>query len=204
MEAERDVVRDRGAGELGQVAGVEHEQVGAAELAVEHDREQDAVVLAARVGRGDRVSQARVKRLTLTPGSTKVQSRVISAGNFELPRIDYERFSTRRYHYAYGVGTRNPGRGGGFINELVKVDVESGRRSSWHEPEAFPGEPIFVAAPHARGEDDGVLLSVVLDGKRGSSYLLVLDARDLSELARAAVPHHIPFGFHGLHSARSA
>ena len=27
--------------------------------------------------------------------------------------------------------------------------------------------------------------------------LLVLDARTLHELARAAVPHHIPFGFHG-------
>jgi carotenoid cleavage dioxygenase-like enzyme len=31
----------------------------------------------------------------------------------------------------------------------------------------------------------------------------VLDARDLSELARAGVPHHIPFGFHGLHSSRA-
>jgi carotenoid cleavage dioxygenase-like enzyme len=27
--------------------------------------------------------------------------------------------------------------------------------------------------------------------------MLVLDARDLNELARAPVPHHIPFGFHG-------
>ena len=50
-------------------------------------------------------------------------------------------------------------------------------------------------------EDDGVLLSVVLDASERTSYLLVLDARDLSELARAAVPHHIPFGFHGTHSA---
>ena len=42
-----------------------------------------------------------------------------------------------------------------------------------------------------------MLLSVVLDGERGNSFLLVLDARDLAELARAEVPHHIPFGFHG-------
>ena len=46
-------------------------------------------------------------------------------------------------------------------------------------------------------EDDGVVLSVVLDADRGSSSLLVLDADDLSELARAEVPHHIPFSFHG-------
>jgi carotenoid cleavage dioxygenase-like enzyme len=42
-----------------------------------------------------------------------------------------------------------------------------------------------------------VLLSVVLDSERGNSFLLVLDASDLSELARAEAPHHIPFGFHG-------
>ena len=42
-----------------------------------------------------------------------------------------------------------------------------------------------------------MLLSVVLEASSESSFLLVLDASDLSELARAAVPHHIPFGFHG-------
>ena len=61
---------------------------------------------------------------------------------------------------------------------------------------------MFVAEPGASGEDDGVLLSVVLDSERGTSFLLVLDARDLSEVARARVPHHIPFSFHGIHSYR--
>jgi carotenoid cleavage dioxygenase-like enzyme len=42
-----------------------------------------------------------------------------------------------------------------------------------------------------------VLLSVVLDARTGTSFLLVLDARDLSELGRAHVPQHVPFGFHG-------
>ena len=39
--------------------------------------------------------------------------------------------------------------------------------------------------------------SVVLDAASERSFLLVLDAGDLTELARAEVPHHIPFGFHG-------
>ena len=55
--------------------------------------------------------------------------------------------------------------------------------------------------PGARREDDGVVLSVVLDAGRGTSFLLVLDAPTLEERARAAVPHHIPFGFHGMHVA---
>jgi carotenoid cleavage dioxygenase-like enzyme len=42
-----------------------------------------------------------------------------------------------------------------------------------------------------------VLLSVVFDSRSGGSFLLVLDAADLSERARAKAPHHIPFGFHG-------
>ena len=56
---------------------------------------------------------------------------------------------------------------------------------------------MFVAEPGSDAEDAGVLLSIVLDGERGNSFLLVLDARDLGELARVEVPHHIPFGFHG-------
>jgi carotenoid cleavage dioxygenase-like enzyme len=56
---------------------------------------------------------------------------------------------------------------------------------------------VFVAAPEAGDEDEGVLLSVVLDNRTGNSFLLVLDARSLDEMARAEVPHHIPFGFHG-------
>ena len=69
--------------------------------------------------------------------------------------------------------------------------------SHWHETGRYPGEPVFVARPGAEGEDDGVLLSVVLDAAAERSFLLVLDARDLSEIARAEAPHHIPFGFHG-------
>jgi carotenoid cleavage dioxygenase-like enzyme len=41
----------------------------------------------------------------------------------------------------------------------------------------------------------------VLDGGRRASSLVVLDARSMSEIARASVPHHIPFGFHGQHVA---
>ena len=41
------------------------------------------------------------------------------------------------------------------------------------------------------------MLSVVLDARAGRSFLLVLDAGTFEELARAEVPHHIPFGFHG-------
>lgn len=67
----------------------------------------------------------------------------------------------------------------------------------WREEDCYPGEPVFVPAPDATTEDDGVLLSVVLDSRERRSWLLVLDAAGFTELARATVPHAIPFGFHG-------
>ena len=42
-----------------------------------------------------------------------------------------------------------------------------------------------------------MLLSIVLDPAANASFLLVLDAVELTEVARAWVPHGIPFGFHG-------
>ena len=92
----------------------------------------------------------------------------------------------------WGVGAA-----GGWIDGIVKADVIERRSTTWSEEGCFPGEPVFVAAPEAGGEDEGVLLSVVLDGRTGNSFLLVLDAGSLDELARAEVPHHVPFGFHG-------
>ena len=46
-------------------------------------------------------------------------------------------------------------------------------------------------------EDDGVLLSVVLDAKTERSMLVVLDAKTLEEEARAEMGTHVPYGFHG-------
>jgi len=48
-------------------------------------------------------------------------------------------------------------------------------------------------------EDDGVLLSVVLDGPAGKSYLLVLDAQTMTEVGRAQLDGVVGFGFHGTH-----
>jgi beta,beta-carotene 9',10'-dioxygenase len=68
----------------------------------------------------------------------------------------------------------------------------------WTENGCHPGEPVFVARPDSfQEEDDGVVLSVVLDSNKGNPFLLVLDAKSFEEIARAEVPHHIPFGFHG-------
>ena len=124
----------------------------------------------------------------------RVTKTTISGLPIELPRINYLRFNTRPYQYVYGAGNRTPGN---FIDQLIKADLNTGRTMTWAHENLYPGEPVFVERPQPQSEDDGVLLSIVLDAERQTSFLLILDAKDLKELARAIVPQHITFGFHG-------
>lgn len=114
----------------------------------------------------------------------------------ELPSYDYPRCVTDPgYRHVYGVGLTG---GRGFYDQLVALDVHTGDERTWSSPDQYPGEPVFVGRPGRTAEDDGVLLSVVLDAARGASSLLVLDARTLDEVARADLPHPVLFGYHGL------
>lgn len=117
------------------------------------------------------------------------------AENLELPRIDYRVCNGRPHRYVYGAASGATA--SRFLDHIVKVDVDRGGSLTWSEEGCHPGEPVFVPVPGDRAEDAGVLLSVTLDLRSASSFLLVLDASDLSELARAQVPHHIPMSFHG-------
>ncbi len=130
--------------------------------------------------------------LDLNNGSIKVQTLV--QVNLEMPRINYERYNMMPYRFMYGMSgweaedTEHP---------LIKVDIRDGSITYWKEPHRIPCEPIFVSAPDAHEEDDGVLLSVVVDSQTKTSFLLVLDAHTMKEIARAEIPHHIPLQFHG-------
>lgn len=132
-------------------------------------------------------------RIDMSQGEN-VTHEVLSDIPIDFPRINYHDHAGHSYRYVYGVGTEVPGN---FIDKLVKLDLKERQTTTWHQHGCYPGEPVFVAAPNASKEDDGVILSVVLDASKGTSYLLILSASNYEELARAEVPHPIPFGFHG-------
>ncbi len=150
-----------------------------------------------RLRAGMPVAQAQLTRFRLRPADRSVTRELLADGNIELPRINYGRCNGRPYRYTWGVASG----ASGWLEQLVKIDTEDGTTVEFAEPHRYPGEPVFVARPGAEKEDDGVLLSVVLDAERESSFLLVLDASELTEVARVDVPHHIPFGFHGQFAA---
>lgn len=115
----------------------------------------------------------------------------------ELPTINPS-YLTKPHRYTYGVCDRGLS---SFMDGLVKFDNETRQPTYWSIHAHSPGEPIFVADPQGTREDDGVLLSVVLDGLAGHSYLLCLDARTMTEMGRAEVDGVVGFGFHGCHVA---
>ncbi len=122
------------------------------------------------------------------------EQRTLVDEDMELPRVSPLYEMREDYRYSYGVSTRA---GGTAFDSLVKIDIVSGESMVWSAPGVGCGEPIFVPKPGSDVEDEGVLLSVVLDTAEERSFLVVLDARDMTEMARALVPQPVPFGFHG-------
>jgi carotenoid cleavage dioxygenase-like enzyme len=145
-------------------------------------------------------ARATFRRYRLIPGRSTPEVELVVTASTELPSVARPN-AGRDYRYAYGL---DDGGTAGIGNQLVKVDVRERVVTPWTGTRTYPGEPVFVARPGATDEDDGVLVSVVLDAAAGDSFLLVLDAGGMHELARARVPHHIPFGFHGIFTAVAA
>lgn len=149
-----------------------------------------------RHGTGDLGRGARLARFELPLAGGQATETVLYDGMFELPRVRDD-LCGKQHRFAYGLS--QPGeQAGEFLDRIVKIDTQ-GEAKTWHQPGCFPGEPVFVPEPgdDAIGEDDGVILSVVLDSEKNQSFVLVLDAVDLSEIGRAYAPQVVPFGFHG-------
>ncbi|KAI0973927.1 carotenoid oxygenase [Xylaria arbuscula] len=124
----------------------------------------------------------------------------------ELPTINPD-YATRKYRYVYSLSNRGYST---LYDIIVKTDLATRQTVSWQGSKGHtPGEAIFVPRPgqfgdrgrgdEDRNEDDGVLLSVILDGFGKTSYLLCLDAKTMKELGRAVCDWPIGHGFHGLH-----
>jgi torulene dioxygenase len=124
----------------------------------------------------------------------------------EMPVIN-PNYQCRRHRYVYFAVSRARST---LFDALAKVDTETGEVLQWEGPHGHtPGEAIFVPRPAPvdgkdgegvpPGEDDGVLLSVVLDGANRMSYLLCLDARTMTELGRAECEFAVAIGLHGCH-----
>ena len=125
---------------------------------------------------------------------------VIDDAAQEFPRFD-ERLTGRRHRYGWSAGAT--------VTSLGSTDLEVGGSVFKHDlvagtttrrdlgPGRIGGEFVFVPASDTSGEDEGWLLSFVNDLPSGTGELLVLDAQDLTDVARVHLPLRVPVGFHG-------
>lgn len=115
----------------------------------------------------------------------------------ELPTIN-PAYHTRSHRYVYSLAMSGRST---LTDSIVKTDTVTRQVLQWNNSHGHtPGEAIFVARPGATMEDDGMLLSVVLDGISSKSYLLCLDARTMVEAGRAEMAFAVGLGFHGIHT----
>ena len=121
----------------------------------------------------------------------RISRRRLYDGGLELPTVP-PAVRTHRHRYVYAQATDRRG-----ANGLVKVDVDREVATEWWERGVYVEEPRMVPRPGGTAEDDGVVLATALDTVGERSLLLAFDATNLEELARAELPHVVPFGFHG-------
>lgn len=111
----------------------------------------------------------------------------------ELPSI-HPKWVMKEHRYVWSILDR---RYSSLFDGLGKTDIETKECITWERSKHTPGEPVFVPRPDGVDEDDGIILTVVLNGETGKSYLLCLDARTMKEVASAEVGYPVGHGFHG-------
>jgi len=120
-----------------------------------------------------------------------IKSRYIN--NFDFPMIN-ENFRGKKYCYLYGWSAFAYSR-----TALVKKNVcDSTKDKVWYKENHYSSEMHFLPNPAGRAEDDGVLITIVFDGEKEQSYFLLMDAKTMTPINKAYLPHNIPWSAHGM------
>ena len=101
------------------------------------------------------------------------------------------------YRYLYGAA----------LNEytawigILKKDIQTGKEIIKDFGEGmYVSEPIAVKRKHDGTEDDLYILTLVYDSIKHTSFLAILDGKDIhKEFARCKLNFHVPFTFHGVY-----
>ncbi|KAL9539032.1 hypothetical protein MBANPS3_010512 [Mucor bainieri] len=130
--------------------------------------------------------------------------------SIELPQIN-PKFSMHKHTIMYGLGfsAASSLKDGAIWDSIVKTNMDTKQiEASWHQDFCYPSEAVFVPRPSIGpedevGEDEGVLISVVMNSAKSTSFLLVLDAGSLNVLATADLERLVPLSFaHGSYRLR--
>jgi len=168
------------------------------DLLVDFVQYPNADVMTALSGDDDRpkIAPPQLQRAVVDPVRGVLHSdEVLWSASCDFPILPSERVGHRTSTMWLVAGTkRSEARG------IARLDPETGQTDVWDPGPGFaPSEALFVPAPGAEREDQGWLLSLVLDGWRGESFFGVFDASSPSAgpLARIWMGQALPITFHG-------
>ncbi|MCX7902570.1 MAG: carotenoid oxygenase family protein, partial [Burkholderiaceae bacterium] len=153
-----------------------------------------------RAGTPSEAPRARHTRFVLSPGSSAARQETLP-GRFELPQVNMKAALAGPVRYVWAAaagGAAGDACGSSaFFDRTVKFDHATGRFVEHTYDNAVALEPLYVPAPGATAEDDGVLLVHTLADADAGSIVRVLDAATLDQHAAVELPVVVPFGFHG-------
>ncbi|GBF79580.1 carotenoid oxygenase family protein [Aphanothece sacrum] len=146
----------------------------------------------------DTLDPGKLWRFTIDLNKNTVQNKLLENRSCEFPNLHPDKIG-RDYRYLY-LGTTHNSLGNAPLQAILKLDVKTKERQVHSfAPQGYVGEPIFVPKPNGTSEDEGWVLTLVYDGIRHRSDLVILDGQNLekSPLATLHLKHHIPYGLHG-------
>lgn len=148
--------------------------------------------------------ESKLYRYDVNPQSGKWTKTKLCDRHMDFPSVN-RRVSCLEHRYTFGATSPFP-EGAGPLQGVLKVDLApEGGPASDHwlpEPHEFLGEPVFcpkATAGPGSAEDDGYVLSTLMNGKTQRSELVVLDAQKISQgpICRLPLKTFLPHGLHG-------
>jgi len=131
-------------------------------------------------------------RFNLVTG--EVRDRQLDDARSEFPRMNDKRLGQKS---SFAFHPRVAAEPTLLFDAAIRYDLDAG--TSVHReygPERFGGETVFAPREGAADEDDGWVLTFVTDRREATSDVVILDGRDLHEVARVHLPRRVPTGFH--------
>ena len=139
-----------------------------------------------------------LNNLTVVPSKFRNKLGLLFMDHFDFPAIN-ENYRYKKYCVFYGQATKSDDVSFSKFKLIKKNICDSRKDMYWERRNHYPSEPTFISRPCAVREDDGVVISIILDGRRGQSYVGVFDAKTMKLLSKAYLPTVVPFLFHGRH-----
>jgi carotenoid cleavage dioxygenase-like enzyme len=147
-------------------------------------------------------SRLELHRLVIDTKTRTLDDETLDDQPCEFSRIN-EAHLGRRARYGY-AGLRDPRPGEkpqmGAFEAIARYDLTTGKKVVHHFPAgATVCEPVFVADPVGKGEEDGFIFTFVHHAGSDNGSFVILDARNLSAepLSVVSLPRRVPAGLHG-------